>query len=148
MEDPPTTASDGSPWRFSLAALLILTALAAVACSLLFASPGWVRFVTAIFLCVALAVIWLVALIHGRGYLRTFATGALCSAGVAALAVALMLAILCLDGLRYDWERFVGQYEDLGFWPAVLVTCCFIANVATGLLAVLVRGLIESSRRL
>lgn len=131
----------GGPFQFSLRAMFAVTSILAVAFSLLLAAPGLVRVIAAGCLIVALPVVLTVVLIHGRGYARTFSIGALFPA---------TLASWCAAGPSYSmlflWEAAAGNIE-LGFGPAIVTAGTFSLSIATGLLAVLVRWLLERHQR-
>ncbi|NQU25180.1 MAG: hypothetical protein HQ567_28160 [Candidatus Nealsonbacteria bacterium] len=152
MEDPPTAAPRGGLFRFSLLALLIFTAVNAATCSLLFASPGWVRFCSIMIFAFAFSTVWVAAMVYGRGYLRTFAIGALCSAAAGTLFAAFFLAYMSLGLMTSNypssWDSWAEEFEHLKFEPALATLIFFGLNIFTGLLGVTTRWLIESSRRL
>lgn len=72
-------------YQFTLRALLGATALVALFGGLLFAAPPVVRGLTAIALMLLMPMVWTVVLTYGRGYVRTFAIGALLPSGVVLL---------------------------------------------------------------
>ncbi len=63
--------------QFSLRGLLVLMTVSAFVCGLLFAAPAWVGLLLVVFQCTAMPVAVTVMIIYGRGYLRTFAIGAM-----------------------------------------------------------------------
>ena len=65
------------PFQFSLRTLIIVMTALAVVCSGLFAGPLWATVLTALLLTMLTPVAFTVAVIYGRGYLRTFSIGAL-----------------------------------------------------------------------
>ncbi len=151
MEDSPTAEPHGGSFRFSLLALLLLTAMVAVSCSLLFASQGWVRVFSIIIFVFAFPTVWVATLIYGRGYLRTFAIGALCSGGTVAVFSGLLLiyvSFAMISSYSASWSELAEQFAEVTFGPAVSVACFFGINVITGRIAVATRWMIESSRRL
>jgi hypothetical protein len=65
------------PLQFTLRTLFILTTLTAALCSALFATPVWFAISTVGLLALLIPIGLIVAIIHARGYFRTFCTGAL-----------------------------------------------------------------------
>ncbi len=70
------------PFQYSLATLLIVTIVVAVACTIFFAFPVWVGVVAAICVVIFTPVVLTIVVLHRPGYARTFCTGALFPAGI------------------------------------------------------------------
>ncbi len=125
--------------QFSLRTILVVMTLSALLCGLLFASPGFVGMLTLFFLYTAAPVALTITIVYGRGYLRTFAIGAMFPGG---LAVFFSYAVL--------FSGFGGLYEgELGIR---LVLCAYLVGlfVVLGLyggFAMLVRWLVERWQR-
>jgi len=64
-------------WQFSLTTLLILTAVVAVTSAAVSAPPSWVSGLALGFLSFAFPTAFVLVIVHGEGYWRTFCIGAL-----------------------------------------------------------------------
>jgi len=142
---PPT---DRRPWQYSLRTLFAVTTLVAIVSSLLFASPGWVRYVTGVSILLAFPAGLTVVLIYGCGYVRTFAIGALFPAGTVSATVgayaAFTLGYLCV--MSPGGAGFT--LEDLGECsPGIPIAVYCTLSVVVGFFAVSIRWLIESPQR-
>lgn len=143
--------SDSAPvakpsFQYSLLTLFVLTTVLGVAFSLLFASPGWVRLLSALCVVVTLPAVLTVMLIYGRGYGRTFAIGALFPSGMTFCSTALVFtyATFALGALGYDhWDEF----PQFGHASGVFVVFTLGLSIAVGLLAVVVRRKVEAPGR-
>ena len=94
--DRPTP--ERRPFQFSLRTMFIVTTLVAVACSGLFAPVLPVVVATILGLIVLVSVALTVAVVHARGYLRTFCVGAIFPAGM--LFVVMVVFIAFNYGMR------------------------------------------------
>ena len=130
--------ADRPRFQFSLRTMFVVTTIAAAVFPLLFASPGIVRMISAAFLLVMFPVVLTTVLIHGRGYARTFCMGALFPAGTALWPIGQNGSIF-----MFAWERGVNSLGPIQFGPAVFVFVTLGTSIVAGLLAVLVRWLIE-----
>jgi len=131
------------PFQYSLRALLILTTVVAIACSVFFALPGWVAFVATICFVISTAAVLTVLLVYSRGYVRTFCVGALFPAAVCLLPAAIMITAITLDGIQ-RWSRSYSDEERLGCLALLVMHCVLV--VVNGWLAVFVRRLVEAPR--
>ena len=144
-------ASDATPRRggafqYSLRTLFVLTTALAVLCSLLFASPGWVRFFSGQFAFAILPAVLVVMLVYGRGYTRTFALGALFPAAACFLASGVMHLYISIEVIDYRFPDF-DDLDEVGIAFGVFVLTVGAASLISGLIAVGVRWLVESPTR-
>ena len=136
---------EGRPFQYSLRIIFAVTTLLAIACSLLLASPGWVRMLTAVGFVYALPAILIVLVIHGRGYLRTFVIGALSAAGMPCLVVG-TYSLYTFIALAVEGWSMLGDL-DVGYYPAIGIAILCMVSFAVGLLAMGTRWLVEAPRR-
>ncbi len=132
-------------FQFSVRALLVATALLAVACSGISVAPGWGLLVILWLVTVGLPAALTTIVIYGRGYLRTFAIGAMFPA-----AIISVICIVSLWGTTYMMIR----YHDSPRQPILLFVSLgvFFAfsiplNAGVGLLAVWIRRMVEPRRQ-
>jgi len=128
--------------QFSLRTVLVVMTIAALLCGALFAAPAIVGFLLTGFVLTAMPLVLTIMLIYGRGYLRTFAIGALFP------GVIVML---------YSYAAFASVLDDLDdaletSWEAGLTMVIYTAFAAFvlalyGGTAMLVRWFIERPRR-
>jgi hypothetical protein len=143
------TKPGGAPFQYSLRTMLAVTAFLAVSCSLLFASPGWVRVAGALCLTLILPAMLTVLLVYGRGYVRTFCIGAVFPSGITLLSTAVILAYITF-AIAFNTARIwqaLGTLEDVGYSPAIFVGISWGLSVLVGLIGVGVRWSIEGPRR-
>lgn len=133
-----TTSSRGTSFQYCLRTLLVLTTVLAVACSALFAAPARMQVLSALFLVTCWPAILTIILIYGRGYARTFSVGALFPAGL----VLVFLPLLFLSAYSH-----IDAWKLLGEVAALRVVIPVVMSIATGLLAMGVRWMIEASRQ-
>ena len=152
MDDPTTTSSSShqpASLQFSLRAMLVLTAVVAVACGLLLASPVAVRLITAVVLLIVLPVVPAAVFVYGRRWVRSFALGALCPA--LALAMGSGLAVMYFGvflSISYTgfWEA-MAELDTGQFGPAVLVAAVLSIYFLCGLLGVAIWRMLGSPAR-
>jgi len=128
-----------SPFQFSLRTLLIGVTAVAILCSLLVASPPWVRALTTLFLAVAVPAALTTMVIHSRGYTRTFAIGALFPAIVPVYSFALLRGSTT--------ERVFSDSPEAGIELAITIAVALVFIVAVGLVAMGVRWMCEEAER-
>jgi hypothetical protein len=142
------SSPDSVGFQFSLRALLVLTALVALCCGLLFAAPGWVAALTMFAMLMTLPAVWLTGMIYGPGYVRTFCTAALVPAGAILLGSGLFAGyvVLALGLGEMDWGDF--SVLDEAGWPYGVVASVYVGlSLLAGTLAIVVRWMIEPPRR-
>jgi hypothetical protein len=148
VPDTDRSETERRPFQYSLKTLFALTAVVAILCSLVISSPISVAAVTALFLMTMVPAGLIAMLIYDRGYLRTFAAGALFPA----------VAILHWSPTFYSYMIFqfgtssgpvrAGLKTDMDrMYLAISIVIGFGMILSAGLLAVFVRWLIESSRK-
>jgi hypothetical protein len=142
------------PFQFTLRTMFIVTTLVAVACSGLFAPVWHVVVATIVSLIVLICVALTIAIVHARGYLRTFCVGAIFPAAMV-LAVMFLACILnstVILGLLMPSTTNVdvtfdatdsSVREGTAIGVAYYLGFCF----AGGLVAIGTRWMIESPRR-
>jgi hypothetical protein len=136
----PRRPPEPRPFQFTLRTMFIVTTAAAVACGGLSTPIMGVQAATLLYLALLAPMMLTIAIIYGRGYVRTFAIGASFPA---------LLAVLLAFGATVDelFDSRFWQYRDRspGLFLAVAVVLAVI--VATGVIAMGFRWLIESARR-
>jgi len=133
------SGTGSSPLQFGLLHLLVLTAVVAVLCALIFAVPDWLSVIAALCLMVLLPMLITVAIIYGQEYQRTFSIGGLFPAG--ALLLLVLQIFMFGRGLPFAFDGEVRPFV----WITLLVVC--ILCIVAGLLAVWLRWMLESPRR-
>jgi hypothetical protein len=128
--------------QFSLRTLFAVTTFVAVACTVYFALPPPAGVLLDLCLVVSTPVVLAAMVIYGRQYVRTFAMGALIAAGV------FLFPAFTLYGLSFV-GAIAGNYIDLDdpdsirFFAVTFVSAYYFLVLGNGLLAVLVRRLVE-----
>ena len=69
------------PFQYSLRSMFVVTTAAAIGLSLLVAGPYWLIMLVLVIVALAIPMLLTIALIYGRGAIRTFSIGALFPAG-------------------------------------------------------------------
>ena len=138
LEAPPPSVT---PFQYSLLSLLIVMTIVAVACSGLFAASPLIAMLTGLFCVVTLPAVLTIAVIYGRGWLRTFGIGALFPAG-ASLFCAYSTGFFSVM-FRFGPLPAGDVRKNLVYFLIV----DFVATVAVGLLAVWTRWLVEESQK-
>ncbi len=136
------------PFQFTLRTMFLVTTVVAVVLAGLSAPEDWewLRYVTVFYVAVAVPIVPVVALIYGRGYVRTFAIGALFPAG-AILWVLLWLALFVVLWTR-GWSD-LNLPADAEQRRLILILGTAVAAVLVllgGIIAVVVRRLVEPRR--
>ena len=129
------------PLQYSLSTLLLVMTVSAVALSLLVAMPPIVRFIAASFFVLALPMVLTIVLIYGRGLKRTFCIGALFPS---------VLAVSLSSSGYYYVFLYAGvgdTFAEAPYFPSLYAGITFALSFVFGLLAILVRVLVEASRR-
>jgi len=137
-------------FQFRLRTIFLLTAAAAIVLAGLSAPSDRVRLLSAALLILALPVVLTTVLVYGRGYARTFCIGglfpagwsfldALCSPSPTTNVSDLLNILLVTQPQSYLWDK---ASELVGSLLLDLVL-----TIATGVLAMGVRWLVESSNR-
>jgi hypothetical protein len=122
---------------------VLMTALA-LGLGFLMGAPLGLLALTATLLSIAVPMALTIAVIYGRGWLRTFSIGALFPGGI------LLLSSMPLLGLSvselFDFDPRGAEMEDrVMFGVYVVIICAVLA--AFGLLAIWVRWMVERSQR-
>ncbi len=136
----------GDRLQFGLGTMLALTALVAVASSLMFRLPSSVATPLLALLTIALPVVLTAVVIYGRGYWRTFCIGALFPSGAMLVCTSLMLLIHSVSAYQNSvgsWAEFTAK---VGPYYRPYVGVAWLSSVFMGLLSVLVRYLTERAR--
>ena len=136
--------TNGRRWQYSLRTLFVVTTLLAVMLSLLFASPGWVRALSALCWVTAFPAVLATALVYGKGYLRTFCLGTLIPSAWAMFS----LAFVFLHVSPYVMDSDDYELQDaLADQVVGLAVVSSVMSVLVGLLAIGTRWVIESPQR-
>jgi hypothetical protein len=120
--------------QFSLRSSLAMMTAAAIGCGLLFGGPIVLGFLLLLFFFTVIPLALTITIVYGRGYLRTFAIGAMFPGGLALLYSYVVLA--SGDGLDDD------DLETRMMLAAFLVGLCMVLALYGGT-AMLVRWSIE-----
>ena len=146
MEAPETNFKPSkvgrAPFQYSLRTMFILMTVLAFALSGIFAGPPWLSVLTGLFLGVAAPTILTIALIYGRGYVRTFSIGALFPAGLTLIGL--------LPGLfepLYYMRGFSGPDPGAPLYVGIWVLVVAVVTVTMGLIAMGMRWMIEAPQR-
>jgi hypothetical protein len=139
------------PFQFTLRTLLSLTTVVAVVCSGLFAPAVWMVALTLLVLGMLGPMALTVALIYGRGYLRTFCIGALFPAAPILLLDLyygmMVVAGLCDGGFHQFTADGDANSAETRMTMAVAVVVIVGIVVLAGLLAMGVRWVVQSGQR-
>ncbi len=122
-------------FQFSLRSFLLVMTVVAIGCGLLFGAPIAFGLFLLLFVFTATPLVLTIAIVYGRGYLRTFAIGAMFPGFLALLFSYVMLAN-GFDGLDDD------DLESRIYLSAYLVGLCVVLALYGGT-AILVRWIIE-----
>jgi hypothetical protein len=145
MTSPTSGSARPDPGRirfqYSVATLLIVTVVVALACSAFFAMPIWVGVVGALFLVISTPAALCVVVIYARGYRRTFSIGALFPA-----AVFIAPTFISLFGLQFLYGPF-GDLDENRFAIPIFIAVYYVFVLANGLIAVGLRRMVEASQR-
>jgi len=137
--------SERQPLQFSLRTIFIVTTGSCVAFAGLF-GPPWAAVVTACSLLLAIPIALTTIAIYSSGYRRTFCIGAMFPAGAMVFSG---LPNLILTFMLYRVPSFQGRallgYDDR-VRIAIAVGVATVAILASGVLAVGVRWLVEAER--
>ena len=134
MSAHATDPTPRRPLQFTLRSIFLLTTLVAVSSSACFAGPGWLKGLCLVFMLIALPVSLTVALIYGRGYLRTFCIGGLVTVSLTAFFGTYMFIM----GVT---SSFDSDEATTYFLVAIVVFYGF--TLAAGVLAMTVRWIVE-----
>jgi uncharacterized membrane protein len=126
-------------FQFSLRSMLLMVSLAAVCCSGLFSGYGWLAGLTGLFIVVAAPVILVIALVYGRGNLRTFCIGALFPSGMALATLSSATSTYMIPVALFGG----GEEFDVRAIVVAGLTVYFAAIIGCGLLALWVRRMVE-----
>jgi hypothetical protein len=129
-------------WQFSLRALFGVTTLVAVICALYLACPPRIGAVADLCLIVSTPVVLTAVAICRRGYARTFSIGALF--GAAAFLFP-QLTFYGLEMVGEGVEEIIDVDEGGNVTAPLFIGLYYGAVFGTGLLAVLVRRLLDSA---
>ena len=127
---PPTHSICPRPkFQFTIRSMLILTAVVAVICSMVFAMPGWSGKYLFGFISVTLPGVLISILFYGTPYQKTFAAGALVPSFISVL--------YSLDQGSYAWRDTEERLSGLLLWGTAAIS---------GVTAILVRRWLESKK--
>ena len=126
------------PFQFTLRSIFLLTTMAAIFLSAYFAGPEFLKVGCLVFAIAVLPVSLIVALIHGRGYLRTFCIGGLIPCSMTIFVGAYIL-LMWADGSGPDSDE-ANEFLLCG------VGVPFVVSLAAGALAMGVRSVVEGPR--
>lgn len=121
-------------FQFSLRSFLVVMTVAAIGCGLLFGAPIAFGFFLLFFVFTAVPLALTIAIVYGRGYLRTFAIGAMFPGGLA-----LLYSYVLLAGGFGGWDD---DLETRIYLSAYLVGL-FVLLALYGGIAMLVRWILE-----
>ncbi|MBN2216262.1 MAG: hypothetical protein JW719_02685 [Pirellulales bacterium] len=121
-------------FQFSIRSMLILTAVVAVICSVLFAMPGWLAWIILGFTFLTIPGVFISILTYGTPYQKTFAIGAMSP-----------FAFLCLTYHVAFYGLFANGLEDS--IARLLVGLLILACAVSGFVTVLVRFWLEGRNR-
>ena len=138
------------PVQFSLRALLVVTAVAAVLCALLTAGSPVVRWFAGLAILFLLPMLCTVMLVYGRGYQRTFAIGAIFPSGLWFLTCGMLVLLytyaVLFGGSSISWDEFRDSIADFATTLAAIAAADLIVSIVFGLLAAGLRWTIEPRR--
>ncbi len=142
-----TDSAQATPSRampqFGLQAMLGMTAVVAVVCTLFFSIPPVVATPLMIVLMVTLPAVLTTVLVYGRGYQRTFCLGAIFPAGIMLLCTSLMLMIHSISAYQNSVATWEGFAERVGPYYRPYVALTLGAALAVGLICVVVRWIVD-----
>lgn len=138
--EPLATEPRGRPFQFTLRTMFIVTTVVAIVCAGLSWPTSSVQLMTTLYLAVTVPMVITVAMIYGRGYVRTFSIGAMFPAGLA-----LWYALVFTLFLR---SPFQPNDPDTLRWTLMVWTSVATALIILGgLIAMGVRWMVESPQR-
>lgn len=140
---PEGTSPFRPPFQYSLWSMFVLTTALAIGLAFLVGAPTWLMVLAMMFLALALPMGLTIAVIYGRGRLRTFSIGALFPAGALLFCFVPVFRLPFFEMLDFGGGGD-GLEERLILGVVVGVTGILIA--AFGLLAIWVRWLVERPR--
>jgi hypothetical protein len=137
------------PFQFSLRAIFIVMTALAVVCSGLFAGPVWATVLTGFLLVILTAVAFTVAVVYGRGYLRTFSVGAIFPCGMLSAWLAMNSYYFIASGELQYGPSGLGTSMSLRarVYVGIITGSVLTATLVCGLFAMLVRWVVERSQR-
>jgi len=144
--DSSRAASRTMP-QFGLQAMLGMTAVVAVVCTLFFSMPPEIATPVMIVIMVTLPAVLTTVLVYGRGYQRTFCLGAIFPAGIMLLCTSLMLMIHSISAYQNSvatWQEFS---ERIGPYYKPYVALTFGTALAVGAICVVVRWIVDRGER-
>jgi hypothetical protein len=130
-------------FQYSLRTLLLITTLVAIVCSLLIASPSWVRALSILCLIPTIPAVLTIVLVYGRGYMRTFCIGALFPSVWITISFGWIFFRFSMDVMSMDGNTLSQLGEPL---TATLVVSIALSLVV-GLIAIGTRWWIELPQR-
>ena len=139
------SAARHHPVQFSLRSMFLLTAVVAVACSVLFVLPLIVAVPVLLLLVIAVPAVLTTKVVYGTGYQRTFCIGALFPAGVVLFATAWFpgLWLANVPPTPRSLSDFADWTGKIGDYYRCLVGMSWVLSVVVGSLCVAVRWLGE-----
>jgi hypothetical protein len=134
----PRRQPEPRPFQFTLRTMFIITTVAAVGCAAAFWPTEGVRAIAVLYLIVVTPMAITVALIYGRGYVRTFCIGAL----FPAVATILFFIYFFIGELIGAGDDQAARYKIATFMGAYLMLVSI-----SGVLAMGIRWMVESPER-
>ncbi|MEE8451211.1 MAG: hypothetical protein V3R99_04820 [Thermoguttaceae bacterium] len=132
-------------FQFTLRSIFALTTLTAIFFSAYFAGPEWSKLGCLLFAMALLPVSLTVALIYGRGYLRTFCIGGLIPCSMTVIFGSYLLLGEFIGGLDNPFSTW-SIYKEANWILLSFVAVPFVVSLATGVLAMAVRSVVEGPR--
>jgi hypothetical protein len=137
--DRPNLSARLPRFQFTIRSMLILTAIVAVLCSILFAMPDWAADLFLFFLAMFIPAILVTLLVYGTRNQRTFGVGALFPTGF------LLLVALNICTVRVpDFDTFLPSSAN--YHGRLTVALFWMLGALNGYLCVLTRRWIEKHR--
>jgi hypothetical protein len=138
--EPLATEPRGRPFQFTLRTMFIVTTVVAIVCAGLSWPTPWVQLLTTLYLAITVPMAITVAMIYGRGYVRTFSIGAMFPAGLA-----LWYAFVLTMDRGFPYRGY--NAPDMQ-WMLMLGTSAATGLIILGgLIAMGVRWMVESPQR-
>jgi hypothetical protein len=137
---PQGTSPFRPPFQYSLWSMFVLTTAAAIGLAFFVSAPIWLMILVSVLLALALPMVLTIAVIYGRGRLRTFSIGALFPAGFLVVSIAPMM------GLPFYAIYDLGSRNNDLVARLVVMAVVAVTGVLTGafgLLALWVRRMVE-----
>jgi len=142
---PDAPGPRAEPVQFTLAALMLLTLVVAVALALLVGVPSVVAVPIMLFLAAAVPAVLTAGVVYGRGYLRAFCIGALFPTGLLLYTTGWLFGLVLVQGgpprlneleTLAQWVEF---FEEIGPSYRAYAAAAWASSLLAGSLCVLAR---------